>query len=120
MEIIKVIIEDTYFLTLFSVGVVLWITGRLVHSFLPKKINHIYGYRTKRSMKSQEAWDFAQKHNVELMIKSGIFLIGASILGPIVKFSPGWGVVISLTIILGAIAYMIYQTETALKEKFEK
>ncbi len=26
----------------------------------PKKINHLYGYRTRRSMKSQEIWDYAQ------------------------------------------------------------
>jgi uncharacterized membrane protein len=27
--------------------------------FPPRKINHLYGYRTFKSMKSQQAWDFA-------------------------------------------------------------
>jgi hypothetical protein len=36
------------------VGIVFW-------TYPPKKINEFYGYRTTRSRKSQEAWDFAQK-----------------------------------------------------------
>ena len=28
----------------------------------PKSINWHYGYRTKRSMKSQEAWEFVQQY----------------------------------------------------------
>lgn len=30
--------------------------------FTPKKINPIYGYRTPRSMRSQEAWDCANRY----------------------------------------------------------
>lgn len=33
----------------------------------PNSVNQLYGYRTKRSMASQEAWDYAQVRSVELM-----------------------------------------------------
>ena len=44
----------------------------------PKKINEIYGYRTTRSMKSQAAWDFAQKYSAKLMTAFGIVLLAVS------------------------------------------
>ena len=47
------------------VGVVFWI-------YPPKKINEFYGYRTIRSRKSQEAWDFAQRYSAKLMTIFGL------------------------------------------------
>lgn len=40
----------------------------------PKEINSMIGYRTKRSMKSQEAWLFANKYASDLMLKSAAVL----------------------------------------------
>lgn len=47
------------------VGVVFWM-------YPPKKINEFYGYRTTRSRKSQEAWDFAQRYSAKLMTILGL------------------------------------------------
>ena len=47
-------------LTLTVVGIVFW-------KYPPKKINGLYGYRTTRSRKSQEAWDFAQRYSAKLL-----------------------------------------------------
>lgn len=47
------------------VGVVFWM-------YPPKKINEFYGYRTTRSRKSQEAWDFAQTYSAKLMTVLGL------------------------------------------------
>ena len=47
------------------VGVVFWM-------YPPKKINEFYGYRTTRSRKSQEAWDFAQRYSAKLMTIFGL------------------------------------------------
>ena len=58
-------------LILTLVGVVFW-------AWPPKKINEIYGYRTTRSMKSQAAWDFAQKYSAKLMTAFGIVLLAVS------------------------------------------
>ncbi len=37
----------------------------------PSSINFWYGYRTARSMKSQAAWDFAQRYAGHVWIRSG-------------------------------------------------
>ena len=47
------------------VGIVFWM-------YPPKKINGLYGYRTTRSRKSQEAWDFAQRYSAKLMTVLGL------------------------------------------------
>ena len=52
-------------LTLMVVGLVFWM-------YPPKKINEFYGYRTTRSRKSQEAWDFAQKYSAKMMTVLGL------------------------------------------------
>lgn len=46
--------------------------------FPPKKINSFYGYRTTRSVKSQQAWDFAQRYSAKKMIMAGLFNIAAN------------------------------------------
>ena len=52
-------------LILTVMGVVFWM-------YPPKKINEFYGYRTTRSRKSQEAWDFAQRYSAKLMTIFGL------------------------------------------------
>ena len=46
----------------------------------PKTINALYGYRTARSMKNQETWDFAHQHCARLWVRLGVLLtVGASV-----------------------------------------
>ena len=49
--------------------------GNNIWVFPPKKINGHYGYRTKASMKSQEAWDVAQKCSAKMMLVFGILCL---------------------------------------------
>ena len=56
------------------VGIIFLIAGFLLFKFPPKKINGLYGYRTYRSMKNQENWDFAQICAGKEMLKMGLFL----------------------------------------------
>lgn len=44
----------------------------------PKTINYVYGYRTTRSMRSQQSWDFAQREfgRLWLALSPAAFLIG--------------------------------------------
>ena len=53
------------------VGVVFWM-------YPPKKINEFYGYRTIRSRKSQEAWDFAQRYSAKLMTVLGLVALAVA------------------------------------------
>ncbi len=46
-------------------GLALWICT-------PKTINDIYGYRTKHSMQSQDAWDYANKLSGKCFFFSGV------------------------------------------------
>jgi len=66
----------------FLVGIVFTLAGVIVYLFPPKQINYFYGYRTKSSMKSKDAWDFSQKYSAVRMFLIGIFLFLTSFLNP--------------------------------------
>jgi hypothetical protein len=51
-----------FFPLLFLVGLSL-----ALHRWPPKAINPTYGYRTRRSMATQEAWDYAQPRSIDLI-----------------------------------------------------
>lgn len=112
-------IEDSTSLT-FLVGSVFLFAGILMFVFPPKKINYIYGYRTRSSMKNIDRWNFAQKLSSKLLMMCGILLLITWITGMI--FSPGQGVMnmigIGETILL--IIFLFIKTEFELKKKFGK
>ncbi|GMQ30248.1 hypothetical protein Aconfl_28910 [Algoriphagus confluentis] len=41
--------------------VIFILVGQMTKKFPPEEINGLNGYRSARSMRSQQAWDFAQK-----------------------------------------------------------
>ena len=53
-------------------------SGWFMHKHPPKNINFIIGYRTARSMRSKEAWIFAQKKIGLLWKKTGTIALAAS------------------------------------------
>ena len=91
----------------------------------PKDINTSFGYRTKRSMKNQDTWDFAHKHFGKTWFVCGIVLIPASlvlmflVMGREADVIRTTGFIIlglQLFLMLGA----ILPTETALKNNFDE
>ncbi len=44
------------------IGPLMLVLALLFRKFPPKKINDLYGYRTARSMKSEEAWAYANSY----------------------------------------------------------
>jgi len=54
--------------------------GALFKKNPPKRVNWFYGYRTSRSMKSQEAWDYANRRMGEVWWKTGLVLGASSVL----------------------------------------
>ena len=61
----------------FCVPIFILIAGGWMFFFPPKDINAMMGYRTKRSMKNQENWDFAQRYSGKVWLIGGsIMLIG--------------------------------------------
>lgn len=101
-------------------GIILIVVGFILLRYPPKEINSLYGYRTEKSMKSQEAWDFAQIFSSKLMIKAGVFLSLVGLLGYVLL-----EVSFLLEVILASIAFtlglcaLFYYTESEL-DKFPK
>lgn len=103
--------------------IIFFFCGKLFINNAPKKINYVYGYRTRMSMKNQETWEFAHKYISEFWIQYTpylaiasvipyVFVYGASedtigILGAVIVF-------LQLCYIFASIAY----TEKALRKHF--
>jgi len=95
-------------------GIFLVIVGFIMYRFPPKNINFFIGYRTPRSMMSQQHWDFSQKYAASEMMRSGIALLPISLLGLITEV-PDFAMNI---IIIVFILVPILRTEIALRKKF--
>ena len=102
-----------------STGLVFIVTAIITSKYPPKKINHIYGYRTKNSMMSKERWDFAQEYSTELMQKYGIVMVLLGFLGYFTSYSTIISTLIAIGIIIFLTIAIMYKTEKALKEQFE-
>jgi len=101
-----------------STGALIYIIMRIVDRYPPKKINKIYGYRTKRSMKSQAHWDFAQEFSSIQMKKGSLGLILLGIVGNFIGLEEGLGAIIATILILVFVLVPVYMTEQELKQKF--
>ena len=73
--------ENPLFLLPILVGPIFIIAGIVMILFPPKKINYLYGYRTKNSMKNIDRWNFAQNYSAKIMIFSGFFFSLTSLIG---------------------------------------
>lgn len=91
----------------------------------PKTINNVYGYRTRRSMKSYETWDFAHKYAGKILLYSGVSLMIISIaLLFIFKSNNNDKLAITALLIIAiqllSLYLPIFLTEIALKKKFNE
>ena len=87
----------------------------------PKSINWTYGYRTRGSTGSQEAWDFAHAHFGRLWTYLGAAMLPASIAATVLMQGTNiWTAVLILLIIQTAIMMApIMLTEWALKNRID-
>lgn len=108
------IIDNTVFILCMNiVPVILIICSIIFKKKPPMEINGSYGFRTKLSMSSKEAWDYANKRIVSVWLCQGIVLLVLSVIATIVFLMIDtainmhiiWGVAIVIeiaTMILGA------------------
>ena len=105
---------------LFLSGGIFYLAALVLSKFPPKKINYLYGYRTKASMKSQESWNFSQNYTSKKMkyISLYIFIIGAfsSFLNIELMWSLWLGIIISVLMPV----LMILEVEKELKTRYPK
>lgn len=105
-------------ITLFG-GFLFVLVGMIMTKFPPKKINYLYGYRTKSSMKNQESWDFAQKFSSFKMIQYGLFLSFSCVLAFITNFNNFINMLLGLGLLILLVVMLFLTTEKALKSKFD-
>jgi len=107
------------------VPAIITVIGAIFKKYPPKKINSFAGYRTVRSMKSQEAWDFANRYSARLMLSCGIILLAVSAAIMLLVRDASEDVqamvmVILCTVQTGTIVLTIIPVERALKERFDE
>lgn len=97
--------------------------GRLFCKHPPKNINGIYGYRTRRAMASQEAWDFSQRYFGKCWFYSGFVVLFLVVIGMLLLFGKSedmveiYGGILSM---VGCVFMIlpIIPTEHELKKRF--
>ena len=101
------------------------IFGRLLFRRTPKEINYVYGYRTKRSMRNEETWKFANQYLGKLWYRYGLLSVPLSVIAIALVFGKGTETVgtvggtitmIQMIPLVGA----IIPTEIALKNNFDE
>ncbi|MEA4816035.1 MAG: SdpI family protein [Lachnospiraceae bacterium] len=97
--------------------------GTLWKKHPPKKINRIYGYRTRMSMKNMETWEFAHKYIGRLWYAlGGIAAVLTSIFILVFMDSVNFEN-ITLILQLGQLTLLIgsiFSAEAALRKNFDK
>lgn len=101
-----------------SLALTFIVAGFIQLKFPPKEINHLYGYRTKLSMKSLEHWRFAQKYSAKLMVISSVIFSLLSIVSLFLKEFEELQIILGLGLLLGLTIVGYFLTERKLKEKF--
>ena len=95
------------------------VTGLILIVFPPKKINYFYGYRTKKSMASQEAWDYAQTRSGRALIIFGLGYFCTILIESVFEgITPVFGSIISLSLMISGIVLLFIRMERELKDKF--
>jgi len=108
---------DKHFIAIIVLNIVLTIVILFFYVVKAKEINPLFGYRTRRSMKDQESWDWAQSY----FFKSWLILLPVIYFSQIPLFIGGVpknliAYLILAEFIIGS-AFLIYATEKQLKAK---
>lgn len=90
----------------------------------PKRINDVFGYRTSRSMKNRDTWEFAHHYCGKLWLRIGIILAPVSIVAMLFCYGRDIDFVgfCGMTVVLLQVAVMIisiFPVESALKRTFD-
>ncbi len=90
----------------------------ILYKFPPKKINYIYGYRSKRSMKNDETWKAANTYSGLLMLRLCIYCFFVPAFCYV--FLPEYNLLITIIINTLLVISILYYTENYLKKHFDE
>jgi len=113
------LIQQPLFFINFLTGIIFIAAALIQIKFPPKKINSLYGYRTKNSMKSQEAWNFAQSYSSKLMLIFGFGLCVIAVISiKIFSLRIEYQIILSILILNITVVIMLVIVEKELKKRF--
>ncbi|MBQ7821824.1 MAG: SdpI family protein [Clostridia bacterium] len=106
------------------IPVLMTVFGLIFMHRVPVKINSIYGYRTRRSMKNKDTWAFAHKHIAKSWLRVGIITAVLSFIILLMLYGKSEETVgnIGLAVCIVQIAVMVISiipTEVALHKTFD-
>lgn len=105
------------FIYVLSINGLLFVISIIFYFFPPKKINVLYGYRTNKSMKNEDIWQFANSFSAkQMLIYSAISFVFAMLLvylKPTISWQP-------MAIMLLSLGVSIIKTEQALNKNFDE
>ncbi|MBE6623987.1 MAG: SdpI family protein [Ruminococcaceae bacterium] len=107
------------------IPVMMIVIGAVFIKMPPKEINSFYGYRTKASMKSKDAWDFAHKYCGKLLVPIGLITFFPSLILAVFVFNMSEniiGAVAATLCILQTVPFIVViaLTENAISKNFDK
>ena len=111
------ILENELFLSLGYCGFMLALF-LVFRAFPPKKINHLYGYRTARSMANEAVWEDANNYSMKLGVQLGLW----SMLLPLFYYFIWPEQLLLATVIThtGLLLLIIVGTERYLNQRYDK
>ncbi len=107
------------------IPLIMIVFGKVFLKNPPKEINLIYGYRTGRSMKNKDTWNFAHRYFGKIWLRGGLVLLPVSLAVMLFVLGKDQNTVgtvggalcfIQLVPLIGA----IFPTERALKREFDE
>jgi uncharacterized membrane protein len=116
----EALLTNPWTLTLVLTGLIFSISGAILWKYPPKSINWLYGYRTARSMKSQECWDFAQTYAARGMVWVGGIQVVLGLAGLGFSMHPGWAAFLAIVVMCLMIGVLLFYVERALEARFGK
>ena len=81
--------------------------------------NKLMGYRTKRSMRSQEAWTFANTYSGDTMQWAALFALTLQTFSYFV-FNPLTSIIVAASGITLSLLFVVVLTEFKLRQKFDE
>lgn len=110
--------EAQEWLLYFTVGPFMVLLAAIFKAFPPKKINMWYGYRTERSMQSQEAWDAANSYANNFML--WLFVCISAVELPLFLFMQAeHAALVGCGLLVTGLLLLVVFTEKYLKDKFD-
>ncbi len=112
-------VESPWLVVHLAVGPLVFILAKVFQLWPPRKINHVYGYRTPRSMRNQDTWDEAQRYSTRMLQYAALATIAFQVVA--VRVWPDeWSILASVAFLVVALLATIVATERHLKATFDE